>query len=117
MRAILRRWPPKQRYATFAMIVIFSLMTPLVWPQPRKSTVEAMMLGQARTDIAPLPPSNNQSGLQMTLSEGAQQLTTTTMLTVAPAEPLPAADTAALLERLPPLQVAVTDTQEFRLPT
>ena len=62
-------------------------------------------------------PSNHPAGLQITLSEGSEQPAATTPMTVAAATPLSADAVQALLDRLPPLETAATDQQEFRLPT
>lgn len=62
-------------------------------------------------------PSNNPAGLQITLSEGSEQPAATTPMTVAAATPLSADVVQPLLDRLPPLETAATDQQEFRLPT
>jgi alpha-2-macroglobulin len=120
MDAMLRRLPLKRSYTLVALILIFSLLLPLVWPGSQPGPVEAKMLGQAvspaRSEPIPPSPGSGGSGLQITLSEGSQQLTTTETITVAPATPLSDIDTKALLDRLPPLTTTVTDTQEFRLP-
>ncbi|RIK40985.1 MAG: hypothetical protein DCC55_13360 [Chloroflexi bacterium] len=120
MYARLRQLPLKRGYALVALILIFSLLLPLVWPGAKPGPVEAKMLRQvvSTADSEPLPPmpGNGGSGLQITLSEGSQQLTATETITVAPATPLSDAETQALLDRLPPLTTEITDTQEFRLP-
>lgn len=116
-----RQLPIKRGYALVALILILSLLLPLVWPGAQHGPVEAKMLRQAvspaRSEPFPPPTGSGGSGLQITLSEGSQPLTTTEAITVAPAIPLSGAATQALLDRLPPLTVEVTDTQEFRLPT
>jgi uncharacterized protein YfaS (alpha-2-macroglobulin family) len=116
MRFSLRQLSPKRRYAIVAIITVLAMLTPLVWPGSGEGAVTARMLPAARAqEIEPVPPTGA-GGLQVSLSEGAQQITTTQAITVAPAEPLPPEETRALIDRLPPLTTTVTDTQEFRLP-
>ena len=56
------------------------------------------------------------SGLQITLSEGSEAPVSVEPVTVAPAEPLTAAEVQPILDRLPAVEAAPTDQQELRLP-
>ncbi len=114
---VLKRWriSPQHGYKLISLLVIFSFLASLVAPTPLARPVEAQMVRQLPTD--PLPePTANTTGLAITLSEGAQQLTTTQPIPVVSAAPLAERETTALLDRLPPLTTTITDVQDFRLP-
>ncbi|MCL4860764.1 MAG: hypothetical protein KJZ93_15215 [Caldilineaceae bacterium] len=113
------RWrrSPSQRYTIVVLMLVVSLLLPLVWPGHQPGPVEAKMLRRnAAQPAQPLPPDGASGGLQLTLSEGSQQPTAPELIPPAPAEPLSAEETQALLDRLPPLVAEETDVQEFRLP-
>ena len=61
-------------------------------------------------------PTTPTTGLQIDLSEGAEQPDVVEQPPLAPAEPLDDEAIQALLDRVPPLAVGETDQVEFRLP-
>ena len=61
-------------------------------------------------------PAPTVDGLEITLSEGSEQPQEAVTRTVTVGEPLSADETAALLNRMPPLEAAVADQVDFRLP-
>ena len=63
-----------------------------------------------------LPPSPGTDGLDITLSEGSEQPQEAVTRTVTVGEPLSAEETAALLQRMPPLETDAADQVDFRLP-
>ena len=69
-------------------------------------------LPSPRAALTPQPT----PGLQFRLSAGSAQEDNASVLPPAPAEPLPAAETEQLLERLPPLTGAAGDVMELNLP-
>ncbi|HXF63762.1 MAG TPA: MG2 domain-containing protein, partial [Caldilineaceae bacterium] len=113
-------------FPLLAVLLVGSLAAAQFWPVYSSPKIESRAM-------LPSSPSGNPSsqeifvdesgnpvasgeGLQIVLSEGAEQPQTVTLPTPAPAEPLSEADTQVVLDRLPPLTTTVTDTQEFRLP-
>ncbi|MCX6043780.1 MAG: MG2 domain-containing protein, partial [Chloroflexi bacterium] len=125
MRHNLIRFLHSRRFVTIAtLIVVISLLLPLVLPSSSSALVESkpvkspMLQTSLTTDTAPLanPSSGTTTGLHLSLSEGAQQTQTVAVLPVASSQPLSQTATAALLDRLPPLTVVITDQQTFKLP-
>ena len=55
-------------------------------------------------------------GLQLRLSEGAEQPARAAAVTPAPSQPLSAAEAQRVLDRLPPVPTAPADVQDFALP-
>lgn len=114
---VQKRWQSshQRRYTFISWLMVFAFLVPLAAPTPIAHRAEAQMVRQLPTD--PLPQQVDQTtGLAITLSEGTQQITTTQPITVVSAAPLAETETAALLERLPPLITVISDVQEFRLP-
>ena len=66
---------------------------------------------------APMPPSEaSTGGLQMRLSEGADQPAAQVPVAVATTQPLSATESQDVLGRLPPLPTTQADVQDFALP-
>jgi uncharacterized protein YfaS (alpha-2-macroglobulin family) len=65
-------------------------------------------------DSATTPTTIN--GLEVLLSEGAAQPQAITPVETAPTTPLTGAEVQPILDRLPPLESATTDVEEFKLP-
>lgn len=103
---------------TLTLLVILGLLVPGLRGYSMKTATahssNRNFLSQVIVDDP--PPTTSASGLQITLSEGSEQLTTTETIALAPAEPLPADMVQTILDRLPPLETETTDQQAFRLP-
>jgi alpha-2-macroglobulin len=102
------------RSALFALICLSLFSAALVACAARPPALadpEVNMPGvRAVASPTPVP------GLQFTLSAGSDQGGATEVLPPVPGQPLSAADTARLLDRLPPLQGQAGDTLELNLP-
>ncbi len=81
--------------------------------QPMPSEVNVAVSNR----YAPMPPGETPTGgLQMRLSEGADQPAALAPVAVATAQPLSPAEAQAVLDRLPPLPTTQADVQDFALP-
>lgn len=110
-----RQVASQRRYPLISWLMIFAFLVPLATPTLLPHPVEAQMVQPVPIDPPPQSPANG-TGLALTLSEGSQQITTTQPITVGSGTPLAEDETAALLDRLPPLTTTITDVQDFRLP-
>ncbi len=116
----LRRLPGKSRFAsllgvTLILGLIISQVTPAIQPVRAVPAMHPQNSEVIWTDEAS-PPGEPSGGLQLELSEGVEQAGPVEQIPLAPAEPLSADKTQAILDRLPPLAVEAEDTAEFRLP-
>ncbi|MEZ4710684.1 MAG: MG2 domain-containing protein [Caldilineaceae bacterium] len=118
----------KRLFSTlFSLVMILSLVA----PQPLIQATHAATGGDtlkanprrtpplqaiARQEFPVAPNPDNQQGLQIVLGEGAEQPAAPAQLPVADTTPLDAAQTQQIIDRLPVLEIAPADLQEFRLP-
>ena len=110
---------PRIRIATaLGLMIIVSLVIPPFSPTYSAARSLIMIDAQESRHVDPgsEPASESESGLQLVLSEGAQQPVQVDAPPLAPTQPLSADEASELLDRLPPLPVEATDEVSFRLP-
>lgn len=130
MRGRFRRMLTSRRtFAVLAILLIAGLVIGPMLPvyssplQSRPFYPAAATGSGMRQEIMPMAQidqpgsSSGTTGLPIALSEGAQQpVSPLEMPPPSPAQPLDAATTQTILDRLPPLATEVEDVQELRLP-
>lgn len=121
MRGFLRRWARSQRLlASLAILLIASLVaSPLLTinnhVQASSTMAPLLRNSQQEIDIGGTA-SDGGSGLQIVLSEGAEQVEPVDAVPGAPGTPLDDDAIQFVVDRLPPLETASGDVVDFRLP-
>lgn len=120
MRGHLRRWTRNQQMLVVMTILLIAGMVAAPFlsinNQVRASSTMSPIL---RTSSQIYPGSNSTSdngGLQIILSEGAEQVAATEIITPAPATPLDEGTVQQVIDRLPAIETAAGDVVDFRLP-
>jgi uncharacterized protein YfaS (alpha-2-macroglobulin family) len=123
MRGLLRRWARSQRLLALLAILLIAGMvaSPLltVNNQVQANSTMAPILRSPRQEIdmgTGGSSSGTGQGLQIILSEGADQVEQVEAVPTAPAAPLDEAAVQQVIDRLPPLETAAGDVVDFRLP-
>ncbi len=120
MRGITHR---RSAWAVVAVLMIASLVIGPLGPVYSSPAVSTRGLELARADTQEVrvldifgDDTSSQNGLQIVLSEGAEQPEPIVAATPAPSEPLADADIQQVTQRLSPLPTPESDLQAFRLP-
>jgi uncharacterized protein YfaS (alpha-2-macroglobulin family) len=124
MRGLLRRWARSQRVLALLAILLIAgmVVSPLltVNNQVQAHSKMAPILGNSRQEIymgsGGTPGGSAGAGLQIILSEGAEQVEPVETVPQAPATPLDDAAVQQVVDRLPPLETMSGDVVDFRLP-
>ena len=123
MRGLMRRWARSQRLLALLAILLIAgtVASPLLTVNTHVqafSKMAPMTRGPSSEIIVDGPGGSSGvgEGLQIVLSEGAEQVEATEVITPAPATPLDEAAVQLVVDRLPALETETTDVQEFRLP-
>ena len=87
--------------------------TPATTPTPSEANVRTTTSQNVEPPLTETPP----GGLEIRVGEGAEQPAIPEQVVVAPAQPLPAAEMQAVLNRLQPLPRLPGDAQDFALPS
>ena len=124
MRGLLRRWARSKRLMALLAILLIAGMvaSPLLTVSNHVQAYSKMAptLRNPRqefaTDGVGGSTSGTGNGLQILLSEGAEQVTPVDAVPPAPATPLDDAEVQLVLDRLPPLETQSGDVVDFRLP-
>ena len=102
-----------------ALLIAGLTVVPLlpVYSSPEATSKMAVIARHSADEVGPIGPDGGSGpGLQVTLSEGREQVTPVEAVAPAPATPLDDAAVQTISDRLPPLEVGATDVQDFRLP-
>ena len=121
MPVLLRRLARSRGVLIFltAMLITGLAAAPLlpVYSSPEATSKMAAIPRRSANEVGPAGPSSGSgSGLQVTLSEGSEQVTPVEAVEPAPATPLDDATIQTISDRLPPLETGATHVQDFRLP-
>ncbi|MEZ4859672.1 MAG: alpha-2-macroglobulin family protein [Caldilineaceae bacterium] len=98
------------------LLIVFGLLLPTLGATPMPVTASSPHANPSAQQLIDDNPDSGQAGLQITLSEGAEQPAGVEPLPVAPSEPLTETAVQAILDRLPDLATSPEDQQAFRLP-
>ncbi|MCB0063420.1 MAG: hypothetical protein KDE19_14965, partial [Caldilineaceae bacterium] len=103
----------------FTIVLILGLLAPSFQFSSGGSSPMLTTPQTAKAQIIvdePTQPTSQTTGLQIALSEGAEQPAAVEQPPLAPAEPLSDETIQTLLDRVPDLEMATGDQVEFRLP-
>ena len=125
MHALSRPFPRRVLFVLSTVLVIAGMLAVPLDPLVQTIRADSRPVGQwastprqeapPMAESAALPENNN--GLTIRLSEGAQETQAVEAVPVAEAQPLTDAEVQLVLDRLPPLETEAADQQVLNLPT